>query len=189
MAELKRIFQKGSVGLATLVWCEGMGAWKPLGEVDDLKSLLAAVPPPLPTESVPAREVPPAAQPEPRYGSEPNKPPSYHAGGHWLRLLAILAFVTAAVLLAHALVYRLPGWIDSKDTPAIVLSCCAGIGVLIVVLGLAVDDQEKGFSRYSAGLLIFTVILYGLGIARTGRFPLSAITSAVIFGIPAAPLR
>jgi len=51
----------------TMVWCEGMETWKAAGELDELKSLFAAVPPPLPknvnipppfTPKVPAAPVP-----------------------------------------------------------------------------------------------------------------------------------
>lgn len=36
-----------------LVWCEGMETWKPAGEINELKSLFAAIPPPLPNKNVP----------------------------------------------------------------------------------------------------------------------------------------
>jgi TPR repeat protein len=46
--ELKKLLQIGKINLKTLVWQERMVAWRPLDEVEELSSLKASVPPPLP---------------------------------------------------------------------------------------------------------------------------------------------
>ena len=45
---LQSHIQSGQVGRQTLVWKQGMSAWTPAGQVPELSSLFAAVPPPLP---------------------------------------------------------------------------------------------------------------------------------------------
>jgi hypothetical protein len=52
MAELRRLILTDRIGLGSLVWREGMPGWKPLGEIDELRSLQAGIPPPLPNEPV-----------------------------------------------------------------------------------------------------------------------------------------
>jgi membrane protease subunit (stomatin/prohibitin family) len=47
-ADLARQVQGGQLTAETLVWSPGMAAWQKLGEVAELKDILAAVPPPLP---------------------------------------------------------------------------------------------------------------------------------------------
>ncbi len=46
--QLKQKAQSGEISRDTLVWCEGMANWTKAGEVDELKSLFASMPPPLP---------------------------------------------------------------------------------------------------------------------------------------------
>jgi membrane protease subunit (stomatin/prohibitin family) len=47
-AALQSHVQSGQIGRQTLVWKQGMPAWTPAGQVTELGSLFAAVPPPLP---------------------------------------------------------------------------------------------------------------------------------------------
>jgi membrane protease subunit (stomatin/prohibitin family) len=49
MATLQQYVQSGQLTKQTLVWCEGMNAWAPAGQVADIKSLFNSVPPPLPS--------------------------------------------------------------------------------------------------------------------------------------------
>ena len=44
--ELKRLLETGRIGLKTVLWREGMEAWRPLDEIDELSTLKGAVPPP-----------------------------------------------------------------------------------------------------------------------------------------------
>lgn len=67
--ELKRLLQSGKVGPNTMLWHEGMDAWRPLVQVDELNELKAIVPPPLP----------PKANPDPL---------SYSLATRWPRFLA-----------------------------------------------------------------------------------------------------
>jgi len=46
--EMKRLLQTGSIGAKTIVWREGMESWRPLDEVEELRSLMTVMPPPLP---------------------------------------------------------------------------------------------------------------------------------------------
>lgn len=49
--ELKRLLETGRIGLKTVLWREGMEAWRPLDEIDELSTLKGAVPPPLPAKT------------------------------------------------------------------------------------------------------------------------------------------
>jgi hypothetical protein len=46
--ELRARAQAGQLERSTLVWSEGMAQWQAASEVEELKPLFAAVPPPLP---------------------------------------------------------------------------------------------------------------------------------------------
>ena len=46
--ELMRFLQSGQINPKTLLWKEGMESWLPLDEIDELRRLRTAVPPPLP---------------------------------------------------------------------------------------------------------------------------------------------
>lgn len=46
--DIKHLFQAGTITPATMLWREGMEAWRPLAQIDELHALKAAVPPPLP---------------------------------------------------------------------------------------------------------------------------------------------
>jgi uncharacterized RDD family membrane protein YckC len=46
--ELKQLLQSGKIGPRTMLWKEGMDSWGPLDEIDELQTLKAAIPPPLP---------------------------------------------------------------------------------------------------------------------------------------------
>jgi hypothetical protein len=48
MDELQRQAQAGQLTRATLVWAQGMAKWMPAGEVAELNTLFANLPPPLP---------------------------------------------------------------------------------------------------------------------------------------------
>lgn len=48
MADLQQQIQGGQLTRATLVWAQGMAKWTPAGEVAELTSLFAHLPPPLP---------------------------------------------------------------------------------------------------------------------------------------------
>lgn len=48
--ELKKLIQGGTIGLKNMVWREGMPAWQHIDEVDDLRSLIAVIPPPVPSK-------------------------------------------------------------------------------------------------------------------------------------------
>jgi uncharacterized RDD family membrane protein YckC len=48
--ELKKLIQAGTIGLKTMVWREGMDAWQHIEEVDELRSLMAVIPPPFPSK-------------------------------------------------------------------------------------------------------------------------------------------
>jgi hypothetical protein len=48
MDELQRQAQAGQLTRATLVWAQGMAKWTPAGEVAELNTLFANLPPPLP---------------------------------------------------------------------------------------------------------------------------------------------
>ncbi|HEX6751936.1 MAG TPA: SPFH domain-containing protein [Longimicrobium sp.] len=50
MDALRQQAGAGALGRDTLVWKQGMAAWTPAGQVDELASLFAAVPPPLPPQ-------------------------------------------------------------------------------------------------------------------------------------------
>ena len=49
---LTTIFQKGKINQKTMVWQEGMTEWMPLHDVEALKMLITALPPPLPKEAI-----------------------------------------------------------------------------------------------------------------------------------------
>jgi hypothetical protein len=46
--ELRSKALRGELDRASLVWAEGMAQWAPAGEVEELRPLFAAVPPPVP---------------------------------------------------------------------------------------------------------------------------------------------
>lgn len=46
--ELRQLLQTGAISLKTLVWQEGLEAWRPLDEVEALSALKGTLPPPLP---------------------------------------------------------------------------------------------------------------------------------------------
>jgi membrane protease subunit (stomatin/prohibitin family) len=50
--------QSGALTRETMVWAQGMDGWQPAGEVDALRGLFAAVPPPLPPPAPPAPDAP-----------------------------------------------------------------------------------------------------------------------------------
>ncbi|WP_408601615.1 GYF domain-containing protein [Pseudomonas sp. PLMAX] len=50
VSELKKLIQAGTIGVKTMVWREGMDAWQHIDEVDELRSLLAVIPPPFPSK-------------------------------------------------------------------------------------------------------------------------------------------
>jgi len=51
--ELGRLLQTGRIEHRTMVWQEGMEAWRPLDEIDELYRLKDGVPPPLPPKTSP----------------------------------------------------------------------------------------------------------------------------------------
>jgi uncharacterized RDD family membrane protein YckC len=51
--QLKLLLQAGRITPRTMLWREGMEAWQPLGQIDELAGLEAAVPPPLPPKTDP----------------------------------------------------------------------------------------------------------------------------------------
>lgn len=50
LEQLRSYVQAGRISRSTLVWCAGMANWTAAGEVADLASLFASVPPPLPPQ-------------------------------------------------------------------------------------------------------------------------------------------
>ncbi len=76
----------------SMVWCEGMETWKAAGEVEELKTLFAAVPPPLPQNV----NVPPPLTPPSKPESVPGK--SKKNGLLWILLGAGLGTVLVVVL-------------------------------------------------------------------------------------------
>ncbi|OMH36151.1 SPFH domain-containing protein [Motiliproteus sp. MSK22-1] len=50
LSEMKSLVSKGSLTRESLVWCEGMSNWAKATEVDEVKSLFASMPPPLPPQ-------------------------------------------------------------------------------------------------------------------------------------------
>lgn len=50
LGTLKQQVQSGRLTRDTLVWCQGMANWQAAGQVAELKSLFASVPPPLPPQ-------------------------------------------------------------------------------------------------------------------------------------------
>jgi hypothetical protein len=48
MDELRQRASSGDLTPETLVWKQGMAAWAPAAQVDELSPLFAAAPPPLP---------------------------------------------------------------------------------------------------------------------------------------------
>lgn len=51
LAELGYLLQRGAIQSVTLVWREGMTEWLPLEQVEELSSLTATLPPPLPPKA------------------------------------------------------------------------------------------------------------------------------------------
>lgn len=49
--QLKQLLQSGKIEPRTMLWREGMDAWRPLAEIDELQMITAAVPPPLPSKT------------------------------------------------------------------------------------------------------------------------------------------
>ncbi|BCE00068.1 SPFH domain-containing protein [Marinicellulosiphila megalodicopiae] len=50
VSDIKNMVSQGTFNPDTLVWCEGMANWTKAGEITEIKSLFAAVPPPLPPQ-------------------------------------------------------------------------------------------------------------------------------------------
>lgn len=49
-AELARLAMEGRINSQSLVWMQGMAAWKPAGEVAEVLRVIASTPPPLPQQ-------------------------------------------------------------------------------------------------------------------------------------------
>lgn len=67
MDELRQLLQSGRIGSKTMLWHEGMEAWQPLDEIEELNELKFAVPPPLPPKTNPDPLSYPLATPWPRF--------------------------------------------------------------------------------------------------------------------------
>ena len=48
--ELKKLIQFGNIGVKTMVWREGMEAWKSIDEVEELHPVMSVIPPPFPSK-------------------------------------------------------------------------------------------------------------------------------------------
>jgi tetratricopeptide (TPR) repeat protein/uncharacterized RDD family membrane protein YckC len=212
VAELKRLFQKGSVGLGTLVWCEGMAAWKPLGEVDDLKSLLAAVPPPLPTAAVPP-PLPTESAPPPLPLKDAIDPLNYPMARPWPRFFArtfdvwwetmLVSFLMGMglALVGLGACIDTPPWVDNlfsmiiyasmNPTPAAIASTgfiwlCFPVALVFdsVVLGAAGNTPGKAL----LGLRVMTVDGHRLRFVQHLKRNMSMWIRGMCIGIPIANL-
>lgn len=76
-----------------MVWCEGMDTWKPAGDVEELKTLFIAVPPPLPKNVNVPPPITPPLQPVPVAGKSKKK------GLLWIILGAGLGTILVVALI------------------------------------------------------------------------------------------
>lgn len=131
LEEIVERIEKGELKAETLVWKEGMLAWRPLGEVPDLAPLLDAVPPPLPTRSTPTALA--------------KRPVASLPAGPWARYFArsidlsweMLALAFASLYVSQFLPGGLPG-LTRFEIPGAVSDVALTMTFIPLALGLDV---------------------------------------------------
>ena len=131
--ELKPLLQSGKVGSNTMLWHEGMDAWRPLDQVDELNELKAVVPPPLP----------PKADPDPLSYSLATRWPRFFARifDMWWEAL-LIALILGAVLGRYSASFV--EWLNRPDTGLLFGILCLPIVLVFDALLYRVVGNTPG---------------------------------------------
>lgn len=151
--ELKRLLQSGKVGANTMLWHEGMDAWRPLDQVDELNELKAVVPPPLPPKA------------------EPN-PLSYPLATRWPRFFArifdmwwetlLIAIILVAVLGRYSASFV--EWLNGPGASQLFGILCLPIALVLDTLLYRVAGNTPG--KALLGLKVGTIDGNSLSLAQ-----------------------
>lgn len=118
--QLKQLLQSGKIEPRIMLWREGMDAWRPLDEIDELQMITAAVPPPLPSKTSPDPLTFPLATSWPRFFAR--------IFDVWWEILFV-SFVLGAVLGLYS-----AGFVEWVNGPTSQL-----FGILCLPIGLILD--------------------------------------------------
>lgn len=173
--ELKRLLQTGQIGSKTMLWREGMEAWKSLGKIDDLNGLKAAVPPPLPPET----------ESDPRGFPLVNRWPRFFARifDVWWEML-LVSFVLMVVLSWFYAGFL--QWINIPGSTMLFAIFCLPIALFLDALLFVIAGNTPG--KALLGLKVATVDNKPLAFASYLNRNFSMWLRGLALGFPLVPL-
>ena len=189
---LKKLFQTGVVGKKTMLWREGMEVWQPLDEVEELSSMRALIPPPLPSKPKMSEHDYPLAKRWPRFFAR-------IFDIWWISLL--FTFVAAFILSMYS-----AGFVRFINSPGsgqalqlLSLPVVMVIDAMLykafgntpgkALLGIAVKTSEGknlSFTQYLGRNFSMWVRGFGLGIPLVNLFTMGAQSGRLGKGLPAS---
>lgn len=169
--ELKRLLQAGKIGSKTMLWHEGMEAWQPLEEVDELNELQAAVPPPLPPKSDPDSLSYPLATRWPRFFAR--------IFDVWWELLLVV-FVLSAVLGRYSASFV--EWINGAGASQLFGFLCLPIALILDASLYRIVGNTPG--KALLGLNVGTLRGEPLSLAQYIKRNFSMWVSGLALGLP-----
>jgi uncharacterized RDD family membrane protein YckC len=189
---LKKSFQTGAIGEKTMLWREGMEVWQPLDELEELNSLRALVPPPLPSKPKMSEQDYPLAKRWPRFFAR-------IFDIWWISLL--FTFVGAFFLSRYSAGFV--KFINSPGSGQVVQIVTLPVVMIIdallykafgntpgkALLGIAVKTPEcknLSFDQYLGRNFSMWVRGFGLGIPLVNLFTMGAQSGRLGKGLPAS---
>lgn len=155
--DLAQLIQSGKIGPRTMLWNEGMESWLPLGEIKELQTLKAAVPPPLP----------------PKVSADPL---TYPMAARWPRFFArmfdvwweilLVAFALGAVLGRYSAGFV--EWINGPGASQLFGILCLPIALILdaAIYRLIGNTPGKALLGLKVGLLNASPLSFGQYLGR-----------------------
>jgi uncharacterized RDD family membrane protein YckC len=168
---LRLLLETEKIGPKTMLWHEGMEAWRPLEEVDELNELKAAIPPPLPPKATPDPLGYPLATRWPRFFAR-----IFDA---WWEIL-LVSFVFVAVLGRYSASFV--EWINGPGASQLLGFLCLPIALSLDALLYRVVGNTPG--KALLGLKAGTLDGKPLSFAQYLSRNFSMWASGLAFGLP-----
>jgi uncharacterized RDD family membrane protein YckC len=189
---LKKLFQTGVIGEKTMLWREGMETWEPLDNVEELSSMRALIPPPLPSKTKISEQDYPLANRWSRFFAR-------IFDIWWISLL--FTFVTAFILSKYSAGFV--RFINSPGSGQVVQILSLPVVLVIdamlykamgntpgkALLGITVKTSEGkslSFTQYLGRNFSMWVRGFGLGIPLVNLFTMGAQSGRLGKGLPAS---
>lgn len=156
-ADLARLIQSGKIGPRTMLWKEGMESWLPLDEIEELRALKAAVPPPLPPKVSCDLLTYPMATRWPRFFAR--------IFDVWWEIL-LVSFVLGAVLGRYSASFV--EWINGSGAGQLFGILCLPVGLILDagIYRLFGNTPGKAMLELKAGLLDASPLSFGQYLGR-----------------------